>query len=149
MQRYSHVITSVVASLAIAVTLAVAGTVGAQTGFTSRNTGLEDAGRAGGFSVGQECETQEGGCIPQIVGNLVSALLGLFGALFLVLIIWGGVQYMTAGGDPGKIKKAKDTLVNAIVGMVIVALSYAIARYVIVAISGATTGAGGVDAGPL
>jgi len=149
MKRYSHVFASLFATLAIAVTLAVAGTAGAQSGFTSRSTGLEDAGRAGGYSVGQDCESQEGGCIPQIVGQLVSALLGLLGALFLVLIIWGGVQYMTAGGEPGKIKSAKDTIVNAILGMLIVALSYAIARYVITVIGGAATGGGGAGSGPL
>jgi hypothetical protein len=140
MKRYSHVFASLFAALAIAVTLAVAGAAGAQGGFNAQDIGLSEAGGSAGYTVGQSCEDQEGGCIPQLVGQLISALLGLFGALFLVLIIWGGVQYMTSGGDPGKVKHAKETLVNAIVGMLIVALSYAIARYVIIAVSGAVGG---------
>jgi len=137
-----HIFASLLATLAIAAVLAVAGQVAAQggPGFTAENTGLTNAASASGYSVNQACITQEGGCIPQIVGRLISALLGLFGALFLVLIIYGGVQYMLAGGDEKKVMAARQTIINAIIGMVIVALSYAIAYYVINLVSGAALG---------
>lgn len=137
-----HVFASLLATLAIAAVLTVAGQVAAQggSGFTAENTGLTNAAQSGGYTVNQDCTTQEGGCIPQIVGRLVSALLGLFGALFLVLIIYGGVQYMLAGGDEKKVQGARQTILNAIIGMVVVALSYAIAYYVINLVSGATLG---------
>lgn len=134
-----HLFASLLATLAIAAVLAVAGQVAAQ-GFNAGNTGLTNAAQSGGYTVNQACVNEAGGCIPEIVGRLVAALLGLFGALFLVLIIYGGVQYMTAGGDEKKIQSARQTIINAIIGMVVVALSYAIAFYVINLISGAALG---------
>ena len=115
-------------------------------GFTSKSTGLEEAAGTAGYDVNASaaCRTQPGGCIPQIIGNVISALLGIFGALFLALIMWGGVQYMLAQGDMTKVKTATQTLQNAILGMLIVAASYAIVTFVLQTIGSATTGTSGV-----
>ena len=43
----------------------------------------------------------------------------------------GGVGYMTSSGDAGKVKKAKDTILYGVIGLVIVALSFAIVNFVI------------------
>ena len=111
-------------------------------GFTSKNTGLEEAAGTAGYDINAStaCRTQPGGCIPQIIGNVISALLGIFGALFLALIMWGGVQYMLAQGDISKVKAATQTLQNAILGMLIVAASYAIVTFVLQTIGAATSG---------
>jgi amino acid transporter len=103
-------------------------------GFTSDETGLQDTADQAGFTTNLPCREQPGGCIPVFIGTLVNALLGIFGAIFLMLIIWGGVQYMFAQGDTEKVKKAQQTLKNAILGMIIVAASYAIASYVLEAV---------------
>jgi amino acid transporter len=100
-------------------------------GFTSDETGLPETADKAGFTTNLPCREQPGGCIPVFIGTLVNALLGIFGAIFLMLIIWGGVQYMFAQGDTEKVKKAQQTLKNAILGMLIVAASYAIASYVL------------------
>ncbi len=64
--------------------------------------------------------------IPGIVARIISNILPVIGALFLVFFIWGGAQYLTAGGDDTKVKKARQTLVNAAIGMMIVMGAYAI-----------------------
>lgn len=137
-----HITASAFAAFAVAAVLAVAGAVGAQEvkPFTAENTGLSEAAAQGGYTVNQSCAQDPGGCIPQIIGQLVNALLGIFGALFLVLIMYGGVQYMLSQGDESKVKSAKQTIVNAVIGMIVVAVSYAIASYVVTAISGVTGG---------
>ncbi len=114
-------------------------------GFTAKDTGLEETGTKAGFSTGLACmqNKEAGGCIPVFIGALVNALLGIFGALFLVLIMWGGIQYMLAQGDENKVKAAKATLKNAILGLVIVVASYAIADFVLDTLSGATEGGAG------
>ncbi len=106
-------------------------------------TGLTEAARNAGYTVNLGCEGNAGGCIPQVIGNVVNALLGIFGALFLALLIWGGAQYMLSSGNEEKVKAAKATLTNAIIGMLIVAASYAIATFVLNAVGDATSGATG------
>gem|GEM_PF-3242553 len=64
--------------------------------------------------------------VPELVARLISRLLPLVGAAFLCMFIWGGLLYLTAGGDPTKVKKARDTLLNAGIGILIVVGAYAI-----------------------
>jgi len=65
-----------------------------------------------------------------IVKRVVNWLLTLSGTLFLIMFIWGGVQYMIAGGDEGKVKQGRQTLINAIIGTAIVLFSYVILDYI-------------------
>ena len=62
--------------------------------------------------------------IPVILGRFVSAAIGLVGAIFLVMLIYGGFVWMTAGGDSKKVATARKTLINAVLGILVVALSY-------------------------
>lgn len=67
-------------------------------------------------------------------GNIVDILniiIGAIGILAVGIVILGGVQYMTSSGDAGKVKKAKDTILYGIIGLIIVALAYAIVNFVI------------------
>lgn len=61
-----------------------------------------------------------------VINRVVRAALGIVGAIFLAVFIWGGALWMTAAGDPDKVKKAKSALINSVIGMVVVALSYTI-----------------------
>jgi len=61
-----------------------------------------------------------------IVGSVVKVFLGLLGIIFLILIIYAGYNWMTAGGDEPKVKKATDTIKRAIIGLIIVVSAYAI-----------------------
>ena len=69
--------------------------------------------------------------ISKIIGNIINTILGLVGILFLVMIIYSGILYMTAQGDEGKVKKAKGMLTNSIIGIVIVMGAYIIVAFVI------------------
>lgn len=69
--------------------------------------------------------------VPQLIGNLIRSLLGVVGAVFLVMFVYGGVLWTTAGGDPKRVQGAKTTLINAVMGMVIIAFSYAIVSLIL------------------
>lgn len=71
------------------------------------------------------------GSIYDIIGIGIQTLLGFVGALFIVLVIYGGFTWMTAGGDTGKVQKAKDTIIKATIGIVIIMSSYAIVYTII------------------
>ncbi len=66
-----------------------------------------------------------------IIANIINTILGLVGIILLILFIYAGFLWMTAGGDSDQIKKAKDILKNAVIGVIIIVLSYAISNYVI------------------
>lgn len=71
------------------------------------------------------------GDLTVIIGSIIRYALGLLGTIFLVLILYGGFLWMTAGGNEEKIGKAKKMLANSTVGLLIVILSYAIALFII------------------
>ena len=54
-----------------------------------------------------------------IVLNITSMILGIVGYLAIALVMWGGIQYMLAQGDPGKLAKGKKTITNAVIGIII------------------------------
>ncbi|HNW09120.1 MAG TPA: pilin [bacterium] len=81
-----------------------------------------------------------------IIGRIVQVILAALGVVFTLLIAYGGFLWMTAGGEPGKVDKAKGMIRNAIIGIVIVFLSYTISMFVIKQLEGATTGGTEADA---
>ena len=71
-----------------------------------------------------------------IIGNIVKSLLSLSGAAGLLMFVWGGFQFLTAGGDPKKVEKGKATLVWATIGLVVIFSAYTLLDTLIKALSG-------------
>lgn len=67
----------------------------------------------------------------KLIGVLVNTLLFVVGALSTVMIIVGGIMYATSTGDSGRITKAKNTIMYAIVGLVVAFVAYAIINWVV------------------
>lgn len=63
--------------------------------------------------------------IRTILNRVIRTALGFVGALFLAMFVYGGALWMTAAGDEKKVQSAKTTIRNAVIGIFIVALSYA------------------------
>jgi amino acid transporter len=61
---------------------------------------------------------------------LISSFLGLLGIIALVVILYAGFQWMTAGGNEEKITEAKDLLKGAVIGAAIILFSYTIAQFI-------------------
>ncbi len=70
------------------------------------------------------------GSIPDIIAIIINGLLGLVGTLFVVLIVYGGFLWMTSAGNEDKVKKARELIINASIGIAIVILSYVIVKTV-------------------
>lgn len=75
-----------------------------------------------------------------IVGSIIKTVLSLLGIVFLILIIFSGYQWMTAGGNEEQVSKAKDRIRNAVIGVVIVVLAYAITAFVFKNLPGGSSG---------
>lgn len=65
---------------------------------------------------------------------LVNAFIALIGLLAVVMIIVGAVSMQTSQGDTGKVKKARDTMLYGIIGLVIALLAFAIVNFVLASI---------------
>jgi uncharacterized membrane protein len=77
--------------------------------------------------------------LPVVIGNVIKIVLGLLGIILVVLMVYAGFLWMTAGGDSEKVDEAKAIIKNAIIGIIITFLAYAITGYVIDAITRAST----------
>lgn len=78
--------------------------------------------------------------LPQIIGGIINVFLGFLGVIFLILVIYSGFLWMTAGGNDDKVNQAKQTLIRGTVGLVIVLGAYAITSFIVNALLGATGG---------
>ncbi len=88
---------------------------------------------------------------PRVIAtNIINIALGLVGIILVSLLVYAGFVWMTAGGDEEKVSRAKRIITSAIIGLIIVLSSWAIARFVIERLLQATqngTGGGTTQAG--
>ncbi|NBS68186.1 hypothetical protein EBT31_04635 [bacterium] len=73
------------------------------------------------------------------IGTLINIGLSLLGIVFLFLTLYAGWLWMTAAGDSKQTGKAKDILITAVVGLVILLSAYAISNFVITQVQTAVT----------
>ena len=80
------------------------------------------------------------GTLETTIGLIINTLLSLVGVLLVVYMVYAGYLWMTAGGNDDQINKAKGIIKNSIIGLIIVLLSYGIARFVLESLLVATAG---------
>lgn len=73
-----------------------------------------------------------------IIGGIINAFLSIFGVIFMILIIYGGYKWMMARGNEEDITKAKGIVRGAIIGFIIVMVSYSITFFITSALQKAT-----------
>ena len=64
------------------------------------------------------------------VSNIFNGVLWLAGAVAVIFVIWGGLKYTLSNGDSSETQKAKNTILYAIIGLVVVIVSFVIVRTV-------------------
>ena len=104
------------------VALAVAPAASAEGDFTLTN-GVNSARGEGVSETASDPQT--------LVKQFVNIFLFAVGALSVIMLIWGGIRYTTSAGDSNKVAAAKNTVLYAIVGLVVAILAYAIVNMVI------------------
>jgi len=76
--------------------------------------------------------------VGELAGQIVKTLMGVVGVIAVLMLIWGGIMYMTSAGNDEKIGTAKKIITGAIIGLVVSILAYVIVDFVIKAIGGST-----------
>lgn len=91
-------------------------------------------------SVGDACSgiglaggacTNNGSGISKVIKNIINILSIVVGVVAVVMIIVGGLRYITSGGETSKVAGAKNTIIYAIVGLIIVAMAQFIVHFVL------------------
>ena len=65
------------------------------------------------------------------LNNIINVVIGVIGFIAVIVIILGGVQYTTSAGESAKVKKAKDTIMYGIIGLIVALLAYSIVNFVL------------------
>lgn len=65
------------------------------------------------------------------ITQIINALLWIVGVVSVIMIIVGGLRYVLSGGDPKNTQAAKDTILYAVIGVVVAVLAYAIVNFVL------------------
>jgi len=84
---------------------------------------LSETGKAAGYDPSVKSD------ITVMIGAVIRSLLGIVGTLFMVLIIYAGIMWMTAQGSEEKVAKAKKILSNSVIGLIIVIISYFVVEF--------------------
>ena len=101
------------------------------------------AGRAMALTAQEGAEAARADGMPsELVGvdgvftNITNTALYAVGIISVVMLIYGGIRYIISGGDQKKVTDAKNTILYAIIGLIIAILSYAIVNFILNAIGG-------------
>ncbi len=66
-----------------------------------------------------------------VIKTIITTMLFIVGILAVIMIIYGGIRYVTAHGDKTQVASAKDTVVYAVVGLVVAIVAYALVDWVV------------------
>ena len=69
--------------------------------------------------------------LSDVIIGIVNGIVGVLAIVAVIFIVVGGFNYMTSAGDTGKVQKAKNTIIYALIGLVIAVLAFAIVNFVI------------------
>ena len=111
------------------------------TALAAGNFGLDDAAKDTGLFKGT---------LPDVIRQIIAAILSIIGLVFVVLIVRGGLIWMTSVGNADKVKEAREIITNSVIGLVIVIAAYAIVKFVFDGLlaEGVIGDGGGVPDGP-
>lgn len=133
MNRLKRIIMSTIATLAFMVPLASPALVSAADTEIDNNLAC---GANLNFSGDGNCETDDAGKtagdqVDNVVTQVINIVSLLVGVAAVIMIMVGGLRYVTSNGDSGQVGNAKNTILYAVVGLVVVALAQIIVRFVV------------------
>lgn len=89
-------------------------------------------GGSGSGEAGVELVGNGDGELTAYVGSIVKGVIAVLGFVCVIVMIFGGTNYMASGGDSAKVQKAKNTILYGLIGLIICVLAFAIVNLVIV-----------------
>lgn len=78
-----------------------------------------------------------------VIANIMKKLMGFIGVIMVVLVVYSGFQWMTAGGEKTKVEEAKKRLQNAVIGLIIIFSAYIFTNFILSCVINAVNQSGG------
>jgi len=69
--------------------------------------------------------------VEEVIGLVVKEALKYLSILFIILMLYAGIRWMTAGGDPAKVKEARSWIINATIGFIVTLMAYQVVAFII------------------
>ena len=127
MQKLKKLLMSLSLTVGIAAPLAIVPVVSAAT--ITENTCAGTALTIEGGAI--DCGGAQAGNVDKLITSIVNIFSVIVGLIAVVMIIYGGFRYITSGGDSTRVNGAKNTILYAIIGLIVVALAQIIVRFVL------------------
>lgn len=86
---------------------------------------------AGGGSCGTSGDKAASKSINNLIATIIDILSWIVGVVAVIMVILGGLNFVTSGGDSQKAAKARSTILYALVGLVVVAMAQVLVHFVI------------------
>jgi len=78
------------------------------------------------------CDTSKGATtINDTIVKVINFFSAIVGVVSVIMIIYGGFKYISSGGDSGNVQSAKNTIIYAVIGLVVVAMAQFIVQFVL------------------
>ncbi|MDB5183848.1 MAG: rane protein of unknown function [Candidatus Saccharibacteria bacterium] len=97
-------------------------------------SGSGSSSSGGASSSGGVCGVAQQDDFKTLMGKIINTLLIVLGMIAVIMIVIGGIRYTTSNGDSAQIKSAKDTILYAVVGLVVAIMAYAIVNFVLASV---------------
>jgi hypothetical protein len=127
MTRIKRILFTAMASFGLIIPMATPALVGAQADI--------QGGLCAGANLEVGADCRDSGATDETVNNILATVINIIslvvGVIAVIMIIIGGIKYITSGGDSGNVTGAKNTILYAVIGLVIVALAQLIVNFVL------------------
>ena len=110
-------------------------TVSAQTGENIVNDKLCEGVLLGEGQTCSDVVPPEGGGVTDVANTVIDVFSLVVGVVSVIVIIVAGLRYIISGGDAGKVGDAKNTILYAVIGLVIVIFAQTIVKWIVNAIT--------------
>lgn len=137
MKKITKIISQTALSISTTATL-LAGKVMATGSATEQSSDAADAAKQNLDAARHGAEAARADGMPaELVGvdgvftNITNTILYIVGVVSVIMLIYGGLRYVISGGDSKKVTDAKNTILYAIIGLIISILSFAIVNFVL------------------
>jgi len=90
------------------------------------HSGLNKAADAAGFEINNPAT------IDNIISQTIFIILSFVAVIFIIIIIYGGLTYMTAHGNEEKVKKGMGIILNGLIGLIVTLVSYSISYFILI-----------------
>ena len=134
-------ISAITIALAALLTFGLSATVNAQSTTDPNINSNLCSGANLEFGNTQGCDQGDPkGSVNDLIATIINIFSVVVGVVAVIMIIIGGFRYITSGGDSGNVTGAKNTILYAVIGLVIVAFAQFIVRFVLQSANDAAAG---------